>query len=169
MYKSVKRFLSVAVLCVTALLLVLVLVSPSYSGLGPTLPAQNLTLTPWAYLPLVAREPTPTPDPPVIEITNIYRPPILPAAYEYVEIKNTGGSAQNMQGWTLNDQGKENVYSFPDWFTLQPGASVKVYTHSGNDTEEELFWGNKFRIWDKDGDTAYLYSQSGDLVDTYTY
>jgi hypothetical protein len=74
-----------------------------------------------------------------------------------------------MQGWKLTDQGPEYTYFFPDWFTLQPGASVTLYTRSGNDTQENLFWDNGTRIWDKDGDTAYLYNQSGDLIDTYAY
>ena len=176
MYKSVKRLLSVALFCAAASFLVLIMVSPSYSGLGPALPAQDLTLTPWAYLPLVAREPTPTPDPPVIEITYIYvHQGILPANYEYVVISNTGGSAQNMLNWRLTDHGPEYVFffpgapDFPGGFTLQPGASVKVYTRSGNNNQEELFWKNGTRIWDKGGDTAYLYNQNGDLVDTYAY
>jgi hypothetical protein len=46
-----------------------------------------------------------------------------------------------------------------------------VYSRVGNNTADELFcdrtspWG----MWNKGGDTAYLYDQSNNLIDTYSY
>jgi hypothetical protein len=119
----------------------------------------QITRTPSAFLPLVQRDPTPTPGA-VIRIIHIYLPRLLPKAYEYVEIENQGGSPQVLTGWRLKNEVGGEVYQFPD-FTLAQGRTVKVYSRIGFDDDDELYWNHtahNFPIWHS-SDTACLYAQ----------
>ncbi|MFW6002273.1 MAG: lamin tail domain-containing protein [archaeon] len=52
-------------------------------------------------------------------------------------------------------------------FTLGPDYTVTLYTNEGTDTEDELYWGCVRAIWNNDGDTAYLYDLTGEIVDSH--
>ena len=86
---------------------------------------------------------------------------------EYVQLQNKGGSPQSMTSWTLRDT-SNHVYTFPA-FTLQAGASVKVWTKSGSNTATDLYWGSGAAIWNNTGDTATLKNNSSTTIDTCTY
>jgi len=89
---------------------------------------------------------------------------------EYVVITNNGDISIDMTGYTLwDDSGYWTPYSFPDGFTLDSGAQVTVYTGSGTDISTELYWGRGSPIWNNDGDTAYLYNNIDNLVDSYSW
>jgi hypothetical protein len=161
MFKSRSR-VSVSCFLITALLFVSVLNSTSSQSAAPQISQDDLT--PWAYLPIVRREPTP-----IIRITSVYVPSILRAAYEYVEIENQGQGAQDMTNWTLTDAAQTDTFVFPA-FTLQPGSSVRVRSSCGINGPDKLHWcTSKAPLWDIEGDTAYLRDQNGDLVHSYTY
>nr|WP_269448586.1 lamin tail domain-containing protein [Haloquadratum walsbyi] len=51
----------------------------------------------------------------------------------------------------------------------EPGDSVTLYTGSGTDTDDELYWDENGAVWNNGGDTVTLKDQNGDTVDTYTY
>jgi micrococcal nuclease len=86
---------------------------------------------------------------------------------EYVEIKNTGRSA-NLKGYTLSDESNK-IYTFKD-INLDANQSVKVYTGCGDDTDTSLYWCfNSSAIWNNSGDTATLKDLSGGVIDTYSY
>ena len=82
---------------------------------------------------------------------------------EWVEITNNGTSPISMSCWTLSDEGNKHLYRFPI-FTLDAGASVKVYTGSGTDTATELYFGQSLAVWNNDGDTATLADSNGSVV-----
>jgi hypothetical protein len=82
---------------------------------------------------------------------------------EYVVIRNKGTVDVNLAGWKLKDIAN-HVYTFPT-FTLLAGQTVTVYTGSGANTENSLYWGSSSPIWNNDHDTAYLHNQMGELVD----
>ena len=86
---------------------------------------------------------------------------------EYVVIRNTGTSDVNLAGWKLKDE-VDHTYAFPS-FTLKAGHMVTVYTGSGTNTQSSLYWGSGSPIWNNDGDTAYLYSQTTELMDKYSW
>jgi len=87
---------------------------------------------------------------------------------EWVEITNEGGSALDLTGYTLKDEAN-HIYTFGD-FQLAPGATVRLYSGRGRDTEEDLYWGFMDQsVWNNDGDTAYLRDPQGNLVDVYAY
>lgn len=82
---------------------------------------------------------------------------------EWVKITNEGTSPISMSCWTLSDENNKHSYRFPI-FTLDAGASVKVYTGSGTDTATELYFGQSLAVWNNDGDTATLADSNGSVV-----
>ncbi len=84
---------------------------------------------------------------------------------EWVEIANQGEEDVNLEGWTLSDR-QNHTYSFPN-FVLAAGASVKVHTGSGEDTEENVYINRSTPIWNNDGDSAILADSEGIIVARY--
>jgi hypothetical protein len=84
---------------------------------------------------------------------------------EWVEIANPGMAIQDFTFWTLVDE-ENNTYSFTESFVLTPGATVKVHTGQGNDTEADLYWGRDDQVWD-DGEAAFLIDANGEIVAQY--
>jgi Flp pilus assembly pilin Flp len=75
--------------------------------------------------------------------------------------------AVDMTGWTVADSVKHS-YTFPP-FHLKLGASVKLHTGRGADSDGDLYWGRGGGIWNDKGDTVYLRDAAGVLVDEYSY
>jgi Flp pilus assembly pilin Flp len=75
--------------------------------------------------------------------------------------------AVDMTGWTVADS-VDHRYTFPP-FHLQAGASIRLHSARGADSESDLYWGREGHIWDDKGDTAYLRDAAGVLVDEYSY
>ncbi len=86
---------------------------------------------------------------------------------EHICFTNREAYAVDMTGWTVTDA-VNHRYTFPR-FHLQAGASVKLYSDRGADTETDLYWGTEGNIWNDKGDTAYLRNATGVLVDEYSY
>lgn len=86
---------------------------------------------------------------------------------EYFALKNNNSTAIDMAGWTVKDAGT-HIFTFPS-FTLNSGTTVTIYTGSGNNTNDKLYWGNNGAVWNNDGDTLYLRNTNGDLVLEYSY
>jgi Flp pilus assembly pilin Flp len=89
------------------------------------------------------------------------------AEAEYICFTNREPYAVDMTGWTVADA-VDHRYTFPR-FHLQAGASVKLHSDRGADTETDLYWGTEGNIWNDKGDTAYLRDATGVLVDEYSY
>jgi beta-lactamase superfamily II metal-dependent hydrolase len=81
---------------------------------------------------------------------------------EWVQISNAGPSPVSLTAWKIEDDSKHS-YTFPS-YTLDSQSTVTVYTGEGMNTVTELYWGSDGTIWNNDGDTAYLYDNSGKLV-----
>jgi hypothetical protein len=86
---------------------------------------------------------------------------------EYICFQNHDALAANMTGWVAHDAANKR-YTFPG-FVLSPGAKVRLFTGSGPDGGEALYWGQGNAVWNNDGDTATLLDATGELVDEYTY
>lgn len=87
---------------------------------------------------------------------------------EYVEITNGSPSSVDMSHWTLSDTA-DHVYTFPDGFSLSPGAKVTVYTGSGTNTTTELYWGHGTAVWNNGGDTAFLGDDQDHPIDKVSW
>jgi len=82
---------------------------------------------------------------------------------EYIVFTNSGDESLDLGGWTVEDEaGKQ--YTFPDGFTLEPGATVTLRTGSGTDTETELYWGAGSPVWNNNGDTVIVRTADGKRV-----
>ena len=84
---------------------------------------------------------------------------------EWVKISNKGSSPVSLNGWKIEDEGRKNTYTFPS-YTLDAGSTVTVFTGKGTNSATELYWQLDDPILNNDGDTAYLYDNSGKLVAT---
>ena len=83
---------------------------------------------------------------------------------EYVKIKNTGGSARSLTGWTVRDE-SSHVYTFGS-YTLGAGATVTVRSGSGTNTGATKYWQKSWYVWNNSGgDSARLRNSSGDAMD----
>ncbi len=87
---------------------------------------------------------------------------------EYVNFTNTGEQTLLMTDWTLTD-GVGKQYRFPDGFTLKPGATVTVFTGRGVDTETDLYWDAESPVWNNDGDTITVRTDTGQRIVNETY
>ena len=93
--------------------------------------------------------------------------PALDAENEWVDVENRSGDSVDMAGWAVEDDAG-NHYDFPSDFSLGAGDIVRLHSDSGTDSSTDLYWGDDY-IWNDDGDTCFLYADTGDLVQKYTY
>ena len=120
------------------------------------------------YLPLVVHNTPSQIAPAEVQIAHLeYDPEGDDVLGEYVRLKNAGGTAQTLTGWTLSDASR-HTYTFPT-FSLTAGAAVQIWTRSGQDTNSDLYWGSGTAIWNNTGDTASLRDSQGNLIDTHAY
>jgi cardiolipin synthase len=124
---------------------------------GPTGPSE------WSNIEAVTVDPLPVPDLYILDI-------VYAGSDERIVIENQGTGAQNMTDWEIQSVVGDQWYTFPDGYTLDPGASV--YVHSGPDAYESppthLLWAYSY-IWYNDGDEAILYNSDDDVIDSYVY
>jgi len=82
---------------------------------------------------------------------------------EWVQISNTGSSPVSLNGWKIEDEGNKHTYTFQS-YTLNAGTTVTVFTGKGTNSATKLYWQLDRPIWNNNGDTAYLYANSGKLI-----
>ncbi len=86
---------------------------------------------------------------------------------EWVKILNASDVSIDMTGFTLSDDAG-HTYRFGE-LILPNGATITIFTGSGTDSLESLYWMAKTPIWNNRGDTAYLKNIDGKLVHMYSY
>ncbi|ELZ49805.1 nuclease [Halorubrum coriense DSM 10284] len=86
---------------------------------------------------------------------------------EYVAFGNEGDAAVDLTGYEVSD-GAGNSYTF-DGVTVAPGGAVALYTGSGTDTDDTVYWGRGAAVWNNDGDTVFLADADGNTVVEYGY
>ena len=87
---------------------------------------------------------------------------------EYVVFGNDGTEPLDLSGWTVEDEAGK-TYTFPDGFTLEPDASVTLYTGSGTDSSTELYWAYGSPVWNNGGDTVIVENSNGERVLSESY
>jgi len=89
---------------------------------------------------------------------------------EYVIFKNICSQEFNVTDWTVKDEAT-HIFSFPS-FHFAPQATVTLYSGSGTNTTDRLYWNRadeRYAIWNNTGDTVYLRDANGNLVLEYSY
>jgi len=87
---------------------------------------------------------------------------------EYGVFENTGDDPIDLAGWTVEDEAGRS-YEFPQGFTLEAGTTVTLRTGSGTDTETDLYWGSGSPIWNNNGDTVIVTTDTGDRILEVSY
>lgn len=86
---------------------------------------------------------------------------------EWVQIKNTSGSAVSLQGWILKDA-SNHKYVFPN-VKIGAGKYMKIHTGKGTDTASNKYQGRRAYVWNNTSDTATLTKASGTKVDSCSW
>lgn len=86
---------------------------------------------------------------------------------EYVVFKNVGGSPLDMTGWSIADEMNQS-YLVPQ-FILGAGKSVTLYTGSGKNSTDALYWGRRKTVWNRSGDTIIIKDSTRHFVLSHTY
>jgi hypothetical protein len=87
---------------------------------------------------------------------------------EYVEIVNEGPEPVDITDWSLQDEGARNVFKWES-YTLQPGASIRVYSNQVHNGSGGFSFGSGRAIWGNGGDVAWLYDADKIEVSRYAY
>jgi endonuclease YncB( thermonuclease family) len=86
---------------------------------------------------------------------------------EYVVFKNVGATPLTLTGWTISDEANQS-YLAPQ-FTLGPGRAFTLYTGSGKNTSDALYWGRRKTVWNKGGDTVIVKDSTDHYIVSHTY
>jgi hypothetical protein len=87
---------------------------------------------------------------------------------EYVEITNNGNEPVDITDWELQDTSGSREYKW-EQHTLQPGASIRVYTNEVHSDTGGFSFGSGQPLWRNGGDVAELYDADRQLVSRYAY
>lgn len=85
---------------------------------------------------------------------------------ERVVLKQSGNGTLLLAGWQLQD-GNGDQYTFPALELTQDGFQVNVYTKSGSDTADSLYWGLSQPVWSSGG-TVTLLDPGGAVKATFS-
>jgi hypothetical protein len=84
---------------------------------------------------------------------------------EKVVISSLAEGELSLSGWRLEDQAG-NFYTFPLYSIFGKGGQVLVFTKSGTDTAQELYWNLSEPVW-ASGKVAVLKDTTGQVRATY--
>jgi len=83
---------------------------------------------------------------------------------EWIEVVNQGSEPVELDGWVLRDDDR-NAFQFPS-YTLEPGASCRVYTDEVHRETGGFTFGSPDAIWGTSRDLVALVDPSGQVVDS---
>ena len=86
---------------------------------------------------------------------------------EYVRFVNDGDASLDLDGYEVSDTAG-NSYTFGG-VTVDPGATITLYTGSGTDTDDTVYWGRGAAVWNNGGDTVFVDDPDGNTVVQYSY
>lgn len=86
---------------------------------------------------------------------------------EYIEIQNNDSESIQLQNWTVKNA-SGNIFSFP-YLVMQPGQACRIYTNESQSQWCGLSYNQDSPVWQNRGDTAALYNEDGNVVDSCAY
>ena len=93
-------------------------------------------------------------------ITDIIYKPTTSKLDEVVSIKNLGSSSVELEGWLLKSELRDSKFIVTGEFTLPKGATVKVWTKSGDNNSTNIYMNRDTQFWKDNEDCAYLKDNS---------
>jgi len=93
---------------------------------------------------------------------------LTPENGEYVELINTSDRAIDVSGYILQDA-VINRLVVGDGYVLAPGATLRVYTGPGTNTEDRYYNDLGRAVLNNDGDSIAVYTPQLRLLDLYAY
>ena len=86
---------------------------------------------------------------------------------EWVQLHNRTRGTVTLTHWTLRDRAG-HVYKFGT-YRINAGGYVKIHTGRGTNTQTNRYWGQRWYIWNNNGDGATLKNASGIVKSTCSY
>ena len=83
---------------------------------------------------------------------------------EWVQLTNRGNDTVLLAGWTLSDNSRIPLYTFPAML-LVPGETITIFSGTGTLNNTALFMGKTEPVWGNSGDIAILKDGSGKIID----
>jgi beta-lactamase superfamily II metal-dependent hydrolase len=83
---------------------------------------------------------------------------------EWVQLTNRGNDTVLLAGWTLSDNNRIPLYTFPAML-LVPGETITIFSGTGTLNNTVLFMGKTEPVWGNSGDIAILKDGSGKIID----
>ena len=83
---------------------------------------------------------------------------------EWVQLTNRGDDTVLIAGWTLSDNSRSILYTFPAVY-LVPGETVTIFSGTGMMNNTALFMGKTEPVWGNSGDIALLQDGSRKIID----
>ncbi|WP_206662558.1 DUF4350 domain-containing protein [Halorubrum sp. BOL3-1] len=90
-----------------------------------------------------------------------------PVQDEYVSFVNQGDETVDLDGYVVDDE-VDNSYTFSG-VSVDPGATITLYTGTGDDTDDTVYWGRGNGVWNNGGDTVSVTDPDGNLVVEHSY
>jgi endonuclease YncB( thermonuclease family) len=88
---------------------------------------------------------------------------------EWVEVRNSGATPVELQGFIVRDESSSHRFLFPAGFVLSTGSTVRIHTGCGTDTSQDVYWCNDTSVWTNGGDTILLQTPDGAVIDRLVY
>ncbi|MBS3777759.1 MAG: lamin tail domain-containing protein [Candidatus Thermoplasmatota archaeon] len=87
---------------------------------------------------------------------------------EYIVLENDNEKPLNLTGWNIRDN-HGNQFIFPNGYLLQSKTSITIYTGSGSNQTNVLYWHHQTPVWNNDGDTVFIYNEKNEIIETYSW
>jgi hypothetical protein len=88
---------------------------------------------------------------------------------EWVRIKNSCGTAQNISGWKIQDSGNIHTYRFGSGSSIGAGSSITLHSGKGSNTASNKYWQRTYgAVWNNTGDRATLRNSGGTLMSSWS-
>lgn len=85
---------------------------------------------------------------------------------DWIELRNTSGSAVNLEGWSLSDDGNARKFVFAAGTTIPANGYLHVWCDSATNTTPGIHTG--FAL-DREGDNVFLYNTQTQRVDAVSF
>jgi micrococcal nuclease len=88
---------------------------------------------------------------------------------EHLVIKNMTDKPVDLSNWRIVDK-SNTVLVIPTGAVLQPRQTLVIYSgQNGVHDPPRAYYLTRRTVWNNSGDTAYLYTEGNELLDTYRY